>query len=264
MELSAEQVRKLSNLFPPKSLLYRQDEAFLNARARALDAYLQVLRHTFDRRNWNHPAVVQFFRIPELTLRPVFASSPGERRRIHTPGPEEFRTLMAKGERLFRALQEDAAFVDDLNEVIRQLSQVVSAKEFHQDDQRRFYDFKREVELFLIKNGLVTDKLRCSFSLQQTDSHSAIQAAPLQPAQQPSACSALSPAEQVQEQRMQLRFQDAILHDLEATVLEQKHLSVALAEEIDSHNRLVSALQSKQDDTAEHLQKSTKRVQKLT
>ena len=251
--MSSEQVKKLSSLFPPKTFLSAQDETFLNARARALDAYLQVLKHLFSRSNWNYPDVVRFFKIPELK-QPSFRSFP----KISTPVPEEFNALMSKAERLFHALKNENAFIEDLDAIIKQLAELVSAKGF-KGGQRRFYDFKREVELFRLKNDLITPEIENSFTIQ----------APKTYASEPSAPSVVPcPAtmtldEKAHEQKVQLRFQDAILQDLESTVLEQKHLSIALAEEVEAQNSFLSEMQTKQDVTADQFEKSSNRVQKL-
>ncbi len=210
------------------------------------------MKHLFTRTHWNHPDVVGFFKIPEL-------KQPSMRnfQRISTPVLEEFTTLMGKAERLFHSLKDDRAFHEDLEVVLKQLSELVSEKRF-KGDQRRFYDLKREVELYRLKNANLTEEVKNSFSIGSHEQESQVSLEPT-----PKTIVLASPEDQVRHQKIQLRFQDAILQDLESTVLEQKHLSIALAEEIEVQTQFLSDLQSKQDGTVEQFEKSSTRVQKL-
>jgi hypothetical protein len=246
-----ESVKRLSSLFPSKNFLTPQDEHFLDARARALDSYLQVMKHLFNRSNWNHPDVVRFFKIPELKQR-SFRSFP----KISTPVSEEFSTLMSKAERLFHAVKTDPAFLDELDETVKQLAEIVSERGF-KGDQRRFYDLKREIELFRLKNDQFSHEIEDSFAIKEKDGACSMKI-PIKMTK-----SANAKEDRAQEQKAQLRFQDAVLQDLESSVLEQKHLSIALAEEVEAQNRFLSELQSRQDGTVDEFEKSSNRVKKL-
>lgn len=252
--LTVSQKSKLSSLFPGKNIFSRQTDAFADARARSLDAYLQMLKLFMDRLGWSHPVVQNFFQIPELPSSPA----KGPFHQLTTPKPEEWRELMGKGERLFELYKQDSKFAPELEEVLCKLRELIQHREF-QGEERRFYDLKREIELFKIKNGQVDSKLKESFSLggNQVTEASPISTSSPKPSSQASPVIA-------SEQRTQLRFQDAILFDLEATVKEQKHLSIALAEEVQAHNQVISELQDKEESSLDKFKTSTSRVQKIS
>jgi hypothetical protein len=283
--LSEEELGLLNAHFPPKTWLptafqsadVRAQEA--DRRARAFDAYLQLLLRSLSRdtkgheirRRWSHPKVVTFFRIPFTP--PI--RSPQETcamsRLLKTP--TGFEDLLRRAE---VALSRRA--YDEVRELLGLMSGDVPGSK---DLSRRFYDVKREYETAMIKSGQVDDDLRDSFRIEkpsktgqrlqsqsQSQSHSHSHSESLAPLPSPQTTMA-SPLAQtansavLQSQRQNLKYQDAILTDLASTLKEQRELSEGVAREVSEQNRELGRLREHGESTGSAFAASAKQIQKL-
>lgn len=302
LQLDARQLSQLNDAFPAKHVLSRQTDSFADSRARALDAYLQLLLVCLGRgnhRHWNHPAVVAFFRIPsafvlevgttavtaetaetavtartagtEVTAttpsrpsRPSRPSHPPQSPVVKTPQREfSWHEELGRVEGLLRQLATHPASLTELNEAMGQLQLRAQRTKFGPgNEQQRYFDLKRDVELYRIRHGETDSTLRDSFRLSRRDVLGGASGA---------SRTAHVPANAVDgelvpthdAQRSQLRYQEAILTDLATTLRQQRELSLALADEIVAQNRLLSQLQGKEEATAGRFRDATVRVKRL-
>lgn len=268
--------------FPSKKVLSAQTDLFADRRARALDAYLQILwlllqkarEEETESHGFNFDSIVEkFFEVPfndssikdeinykctsTLRLRPL-------EKALKTPNVLigmieglmdqlfnlKIKTLPPKFEEEFHDLQAQ----------IRELQ-----RKPENEDLRcinKFYDLKREIEIWRIKSGNSGEHFENSFSLE-IKNEIKIKNKFLDTTKTFDTGSKQTNATHGLNLKTHLRGQEDILSDLADTLKQQKHLSQEIWSEIKDQHRILEGFSHRQEDTIEELRETDARVKKI-
>lgn len=279
----------LMKSFPSKKALSVQNDLFADRRARALDAYLQILwvvlgknqsNEELINRNKDLESIVEkFFEGPLKYLKITENVSVKSQSQIQTHPLRTPNVLIGVIERLTAELVNlnslNPKFEDEFSKLqaqIRELErkeQPKQAKNSNSEDLRcinKFYDLKREIEIWRVKTGQVGKYFEDSFSLRSKNEKNPISRnkttiRPNSKLNEPS--EQFSTSDDFENTKHYLRGQEAILSDLACTLKQQKDLSQEIWTEIKDHNRILESFSDRQEETMEGFKKADTRVKKI-
>lgn len=275
--------RQLDEAFPGKNPLSLQTDQFAERRARALDAYLQILVHLARTK----PQVSRIIRRDLLNVPESEEKITVNVKREISPAVRTPNGLNSEIDRLRHCKLEDLRESDfeALQVHIRQLAEKRNPSGEELGCVEKFYALRREWEVERIKKG----RFDCgTFSLgaksgkpepegtmgaetvrtkgSETKETSAIlpsTAATTVPSTISTTISNTTASSAIAGLNHYKRDQEAILNELAATVHEQRKLSQEIYAEVAQHQKLIDSVSRKQEGTIEGFKESSVRVKKL-
>ena len=260
--------KQLEAAFPGKSPLAIQTDLFAERRAKALDAYLQILVHLLrEEKETEGDGILKdfdFFKVTRAAKETEKQKQQLEGNAVRTPNGLNYGI-----ERLRSNLMTDfnsitSADFESLKGHVRDLQERrEGATAANPDDLRcidQFYALKREWEIERIKRGQFTDD---SFSFESKKSIIKSEANENTKQTLKITSSTSVHTLELDSFKNHLRGQESILTDLAVTLKEQKKISQEICAEVLQHNKVIENVEKKQDGTLEGFKESGARVRKL-
>ena len=272
--------------FPSKKILSAQTDLFADRRARALDAYLQffwlVLKKATEEETDIHSLnliVENFFEVPlndssvsigdEINYKCTSTMRPLEKA-LKTPNVL-IGVIEGLTEQLFNLKMKTLPpkFEEEFQDLQVQIRELQRRPE--NEDWRcinKFYDLKREIEIWRIKSGNSEEYFEDSFKLENENKTEIKMKNKILNAKKTfdpdsKQTNAIANATNGINLKTHLRGQEAILTDLADTLKQQKLLSQEIWSEIKDQNRILEGFSHRHEDTIEELRETDARVKKI-
>lgn len=266
--------------FPPKQILKIQTDAFAEKRARALDAYLQILTHYLrERRLLVHELIKDFFGIvhesemvnSNISNKPI---GTGTVRIDCVPVIKTPNVLKNEIEHL-RSVLHTTKDLKSLKQKFDLLNETILGQNHQtQEDLKlmeKFYEVKREWEVMKIKRGEQYDGFDIKITKVPSNSNSidmnckqvTKNEETLDSTTDSTNTLTINTIDTNTSAKHHIREQEAILSDLADILQQQKQVSLEICEEIIEQNRVIGEFGKRQEGTIDGFMKSSDRVRKL-